>query len=130
MSKAESNANDWLTRSARFSTRGGRNGANLLGWGLPEDVSIHQERDHLRQRARVLSDTLSDRTIPEPRRSELAEEIHRVNLRLAEIKKELGDGYEKRDLSNYIVDILKEEMPRPAFARLVSRARERMEQEG
>lgn len=122
MSKAITLNSNWQSRSASFSTHASRKGVNLLGWDciLEESMDDEQKRAALGAHRQFLERQLeASKAVGDLRAiRRLGQEIAHTNQRINEIR----PCRRARDLSNYIVDILKPRMTKSEWQRVVDEA--------
>jgi len=121
----------FMARAAGYSTRGARNGVNLLGWESDEDLSVEDQIACLRLRAGQLNSELAAIDRSDPKRSDIVREFHVINESLRELK-----GYSKsqkkklsRGVESFFMDVAKESLTKPEFDRWLRIARQRKDQD-
>jgi len=90
-----------------------------------DELTPTQERENLVALVKRLQVRIQDLPKNSDARKELGRQIRDANQRISELKDKRYD----RDISQYILDIVKETMPRPQWRRIVDEAVARMSQE-
>jgi hypothetical protein len=112
----------WRERIGSFSTHGSRRGTNYLGWGLPEDMSPEDERKCLAAVVKGLTKQITDGVLSKEEKKEVGREILMLTTRMNAIRPKAKNT----GLDRYVLDILREEMPKRQFQILITRATARM----
>ncbi len=124
MYKATNQNIHFLARAGSFSTRPSVRGVNLLGWGEDEELTPEQQRDCLVRVVNKLHAQLKSESLTKQERKELGRQYYEVAKQINELRpKKKTPG-----VVDYVMDILREEMPRRQFDILMRRALERMNQ--
>ncbi len=141
MIKSQANGENFMSRSASFSTHGSRTGANLLGWGEKEVLTPQQQREALLlRRERLTSEIQAVKEMQKQKlhpkvlaqfaaeRADLAKEIAEVDLQLSELRPKKSDRV-RPDLGECIIEVVKARMTKPQWAMVMKEAREMYERE-
>ncbi|MBN3848642.1 hypothetical protein G3N58_17695 [Paraburkholderia sp. Ac-20342] len=123
MSKAITLNSAWQSRSASFSTHASRKGVNLLGWDceIDESMTDEQKREALGAHRKYLETVLARFRVSGNRDGIrlIGQKIAQTNAQINAIRPCRHD----RDLSHYIVDILKSRVTKSEWQRIGAEAR-------
>ena len=120
MSKNLTRGTNWNARVSEYSTRSARNGANLLGWdkGREEYLTAEQERAALVAKVKRLDEALACRQTEEHRRI-LGREKFDLQNRINYLRPKM----QCKGIENYIIDVLRRDMSKPQFDRIMQEAK-------
>ncbi len=124
MSKAMTHQEHFRHRAASYSTRGARTGVNLLGWEAPEYMTPEQQREAIVARVKAIEAFLRESDMKPSERRPYGQEVARLCAMIREIRPKLQFP---RGLSQYIADVVKEQVSRPHWHRIVHEASRRMD---
>lgn len=121
MSKAEIKNYNWQNRTAQFSTHGSRKGVNLLGWEEVEYMSPEQEREALVARVKFVDAMLLIET-NKAAKKEWGKHKHDLCLRINKLRPKTR----MPEITNYVMDVLREELSTFQFNLLMKKAKKKM----
>lgn len=121
MNKHTATAQQFIGRVGNSSTKPSARGVNLLGWEEEEHLTDQQKREALLTAVLGLQARLSEAKGAE--RKEMGKQISDMNLQIAALKG--GNRYNGKTLQSFILDVVKERVPRLEWQRYVKEAERR-----
>lgn len=122
MYKSTSQGENFISRAGEFSTHASRSGKNLLGWELPENLEPEQQRDCLVARVKQLHLLVKCR-LSEADRYQVGQELCRLNSMINALR----PAKRNPGVETYVIEILREDLPKKQFDILMGRAAARFE---
>ena len=126
MSLNNHKAAQFMGRSGSFSTRGGRNGANLLGWGEDEQLTLEQKRDCLVNVRKNIEAELMLLPKKAAQREPLVCRKVEIEVMLKDINAQLrleNQFRDRMDVGSIMLQMVKETMTKVQWVSLVNRAK-------
>lgn len=117
MYKSTANGENFIGRSGSFSTHASRSGKNLLGWEMPENLPLEQQRDCLVARVKQLQIIVKGK-LSQGDKYQIGQEMFRLNCRINELR----PAKRNPGVEMFVIDILREEMGKKQFDILMGRA--------
>jgi len=123
MSLGNHSKKEFMARESSYSTRGSRNGKNLLGWEEDEDMSQEQTRQSLIAAKQKMVEEIILLPKSHPRRKALGKEYHEIELEILRLR----PTKKSPPLGEYVVDIIKTRMTKHQWVLLLKEAEEMKE---
>jgi len=123
MSKALTKNACWLSRSCGYSTHGSKRGVVLLGWEEKEWLSPEQERKALAAYIKRIEAVLSSAELLPGQRVAACAAKRVAEERMHKIRPQLRKVFV--GLSSFIIEVLKEQIPKAQYEAAVAEARRR-----
>jgi hypothetical protein len=120
MSKALTHETHYRERTGSHSTKGSKRGVNLLNWDADreEEMRAQQERDALRARAKQINEffcTPEAKRLTKAQRAVLAQEYNDLCSGINAIRPKMQSLTRGRGVQYYLLDVLKERLPKLTF---------------